>query len=98
MKEKVNELLRSHEAKQEKIKTESYSEQIQILTLVLDKLSRKYCSDYFNVFKYLIQTTHEFKQVGKILPAPKNGKTTTNETLHLVTSVYEGDNFSSLVP
>ena len=46
MKEKVNELLRSHEAKQEKIKTESYSEQIQILTLVLDKLSRKYCSDY----------------------------------------------------
>ena len=74
MKEKVNELLRSHEAKQEKIKTESYSKQIQILTLVLDKLSQKYCSDYFNVFKYLIQTAHEFKQVGKILPAPKMEK------------------------
>ena len=35
--EKVNDLVRLHEAMQEKLKTASYSEQIQILTLVSDK-------------------------------------------------------------
>ena len=39
MKEKVNGLVRLHEATQEKLKTASYSEQMQILTLVPDKLS-----------------------------------------------------------
>ena len=34
MKEKVNDLVRLHEVMQEKLKTASYSEQIQILTLV----------------------------------------------------------------
>ena len=34
MKEKVNDLVRLHEAMQEKLKTALYSEQIQILTLV----------------------------------------------------------------
>ena len=34
---KVNVLVRLHEAMQEKLKTTSYSEPIQILTLVLDK-------------------------------------------------------------
>ena len=53
MKEKANELVRLHEAMQEKLKTVSYSEQIQILTLVPDNWSRKYCSEYFNAFKYL---------------------------------------------
>ena len=35
------------------------------------------------------------KKVGGILakPAPETGKTITSETLHLVTSVYEDDNF-----
>ena len=37
MKEKMNDLFRLHEAMQEKMKTASYSEQIQILTLVSDK-------------------------------------------------------------
>ena len=37
MKEKMNDLFRLHEAMQEKMKTASYSEQIQILTLVPDK-------------------------------------------------------------
>ena len=53
MKEEVNDLVRLHEAMQEKLKTASYSEQIQILTLVPDEWSRMYCSEYFNVFKYL---------------------------------------------
>ena len=53
-KEKVNDLVRLHKAMQEKLKTASYSEQIQILTLVPDKWSRIYCSEYFNVFEYLV--------------------------------------------
>ena len=39
MKRKVNDLVRLHKVIQEKIKTASYSEQIQILTLVADKWS-----------------------------------------------------------
>ena len=54
MKEKMNDLFRLHEAMQEKMKTASYSEQIQILTLVPDKYSRIFCSEYFNVFEYLV--------------------------------------------
>ena len=36
------------------------------------------------------------KEVGGILanPVPKKGKTITTETLHLVTNVYEDENFS----
>ena len=49
IKEKVNDLIRLHEVMQEKLKTASYSEQIQILTLVPDKWSRMYCSEYFNI-------------------------------------------------
>ena len=101
MKEKVNDLVRLHEAMQEKLKTASYSEQIQILTLVPDKWSRMYCSEYFNVFEYLVWTSHEIKKVGGILPkpAPKKGKTiATEKTLHLVINAYEDDNFSRYVP
>ena len=81
---------------QEKSKTASYSEPIQILTLVPDKWSRMYCSEYFNIFEYFVWTSHEIKKVGEILakPAPKKGKAITTETLHLVTNVFEDDNFS----
>ena len=81
---------------QEKLKAASYSEQIQILTLVPEKWSRMYCSEYFKILEYLVWTSHEIKKVGEILakPAPKKGKAITTETLHLVTNVYEDDNFS----
>ena len=52
--EKVNVLVRLHEAMQEKLKTTSYSEPIQIPTLVPDKWSQMYCSEYFNIFEYLV--------------------------------------------
>ena len=96
MRERVNDLVRLSKVMQEKLKTESYSEQIQILTLVPDKWSRMYCFEYFNVFEYLVWTSHEIKNVGGILakPAPKKGKTITTETIHLVTHVYEDGNFS----
>ena len=54
MKEKVNGLVRLHEAMQEKLKTASYIEQIQILTLAPDTWSSMYYSEYFSVFEYLV--------------------------------------------
>ena len=94
--EKVNDLVRLHEAIQEKLKTASYSEQFQILTLAPNIWSPIYCSEYFNVFEYLVWSSHEIKKVGGRLakPAPKKGKAITTETLHLVTNVYEDSNFS----
>ena len=76
MKEKVNNLVTLHEAMQEKLKTASYSEQIQILTLVADKWSRMYYSEYFKVFGYLVWTSDGTKKIAKILakPAPKKRK------------------------
>ena len=83
MKEKVSDLVRLYEAMLEELKTASYSEQIQILTLVPDKWSQMYCSEYFNVFEYLAWTSHEIKKVGGILvkPAPKKGKPISTETI-----------------
>ena len=54
MKEKANELVRLHEAMQEKLKRALYSEQIQILTLVPDTWFQKHCSEYFNDFECLL--------------------------------------------
>ena len=54
MNERVNDLVRLHEAMQGKLKTASYSEQIQILTLVPNKWSRMCYSEYFNIFEYLV--------------------------------------------
>ena len=81
---------------QRNLKTASYSEQIQILTLKSDKWSRKYCSEYFKAFENPVWTASEMKKVGWLLvkPAPKKGKTITNETLHFVTSIYGDKNFS----
>ena len=73
---KVNVLVRLPKAMQEKSKTASYSEPIQILTLVPDKWSRMYCAEYFNIFEYLVLTSHEIKKLGEILakPAPEKRK------------------------
>ena len=49
MKEKVNHCAKLHKEMQEKLKTTSHSEEIQILTLVPDKWSRMYCSEYLNI-------------------------------------------------
>ena len=52
--EKVNVLVRLHQAMQKKLKAASYSEPIEIFTLVPDKWSRMYCSECFNKFEYLV--------------------------------------------
>ena len=54
MQEKVNVLVRLHKAMQEKLKAASYSESIESLTLVPNKWSRMYCSEYFIKFEYLV--------------------------------------------
>ena len=76
MQKKANVFLRLHKAMQEKLKTVSYSEPIQILTLVPDKWSQMYCSEYFNILEHLVLTSHEIKKAGEILPkpAPEKGK------------------------
>ena len=54
MQKKVNVLVRLHEAMQEKWKTASYSEPIQIPTLVRDRWPRMYCSEHFNILEYIV--------------------------------------------
>ena len=55
-----------------------------------------YRSEYFNVFEYLVWTSHDVKNVGETLVkrSPKKGKKITTETLYVVTNVYEDENFS----
>ena len=71
---KAAELERLHDAMREKLKTASYPEKIQILTLVPDKWSCEYASKQFNVSEYLIRTAQDLKKNGGILakPAPKS--------------------------
>ena len=58
VKEKANDLGRLLEPIQEKLKKLKKNSSIlrtnQILTLLPDKWSRKYCSEYFNVVEYLV--------------------------------------------
>ena len=99
---KAAELEQLHDAIREKLKTALYSENIQILTLIPDKWSQEYASKQFDVSKYLIkdETARELKKVGGILAksAPKNGKTLSQETLNLVQSFYEDDQYSRQMP
>ena len=70
MHKKVNVLVKLYEAMQEKLKTASYSEPIQILTFVPNIWSRMYCSEYFNILEYVVWTSHEIKNVVEILAKP----------------------------
>ena len=49
---KAEELDRLHAALKEKLVTASDTEELQILTLVLDSWSQKYCSEYFGGSEY----------------------------------------------
>ena len=53
-KNKTEELDRLHAVMKEKLVTTSNTEKLQILTLVSDSWSRKYCSDNFGVSAYFI--------------------------------------------
>ena len=58
----------------EKLITPSNKEKLQILTLVPDSWSQKYCSEYFGVSEYLIQSGRELKQRKGILLQPSQKK------------------------
>ena len=80
----------------DKLTTATYSEKIQILTLAPDSWSRRYCAEHFNVSEYLVRTARELKKVKGILakPAQKQGKVIFQNTIDLVLSMYEDDEFS----
>ena len=64
---------------------------LQIMTLVPDAWSRKYCSESFGVSEYLIRSSRELNQRKGILaqPSQKKGKATSQETIELVHAFYE---------
>ena len=85
-----------HNLVKEKLTTAAYSEKIQILTLAPDSWSRRYCAEHFNVSEYLVRTARELKKIKGILakPAQKQGKVISQNTIDLVLSMYEDDEFS----
>ena len=99
-KEKAIELDRLHEAMKDKLITATYAEKLQILTLAPDSWSREHCAAYFGVSEYLIRRARELKKVGGILnkPNPKQGKTISNETINLVKSFFEDDEYGRQLP
>ena len=82
MQEKVNFLVRLHEAMHAKLKTASYLEPIQIPWYLINGLE---CT----IQNILISLNTLFETLAK--PAPKKGKAIITKTLHLVTNVFEDD-------
>ena len=99
-KNKAEELDRLHAAMKEKLITASNAEKLQILTLVPDSWSRKYCSQYFGVSEYLIRSARELKQRKGILAqaSQKKGKAMAQETIDLVHAFYQDDEYSRQLP
>ena len=99
-KNKAEELDRLHAAMKEKLITALNTEKLQILTLVPDSWSQKYCSEYFGVSEYLIRSARELKQRKGILaqPSQKKGKAMAQETTDLVHAFYEEDEYSRQLP
>ena len=99
-KNKAEELDRLHAAMKEKLVTASNTEKLQILTLVPDSWSRKYCSEYFGISEYLSRLARELKQRKGILaqPSQKKGKAIAQETIDLVHAFYEDDEYSRQLP
>ena len=95
-KNKTEELDRLHAAMKEKLVTTSNTEKLQILTLVLDSWSQKYCSEYFGVSEYLIRSARELKQRKEIRaqPSQKKGKALAQETIDLVHAFHEDVEYS----
>ena len=80
----------------EKLVTASNTGKLQILTLVPDSWSGKYCSEYFRVSEYFIRSARKLEQRKGLLPQPsqKKGKSMAQETIDLVHAFYENDEYS----
>ena len=83
MQKKVNVLIRLHETRQEKSKTASYSEPIQVQSILIS-------------LNALFELHMKSKKWGKYWQnlLLKKGKAMITETLHLVTNIFEDDSFS----
>ena len=99
MQEKVNVLVRLHEAMQEKLKRASYSEPIQILTLVPDKQSQCTVQNILISLNTLFELHMKLKKQVKYQQnlLLKKRESIITETRHLVTNVSEYENFSRQV-
>ena len=99
MQKTVNVLVRLHEAMQEKSKTASYSEPIQILTLVHDKWSQCTVQNILISLNTLFELHMKLKKQVKYQQnlLLKKRKSIITETRHLVTNVSEYENFSRQV-
>ena len=97
MQKKVNVLVRLHEAMQEKLKTASYSEPIQILNLIngLECTFQNILISLNTLFELHMKSKKQVKSKNLLL---KKGKAIITETLYLVTNVFENNNFSRQVP
>ena len=73
-KNKSEELNWLHFAMKEKLANGSITEKLQILTSVTDCWSQKYCSEYFGVSKYFIQSARELMQRKEIIAQPSQKK------------------------
>ena len=97
---KSDELDRLHELMKDKLKGSSFSEKIQILTLIPDSWSRSYCSTFFDVSEHLIRQARDLKKTKGILAVPnaKKGKKLPDKVIEAVINFYEDDEFSRLLP
>ena len=73
-KNKAEELDILHAAVREKLVNASNTEKLQILTLIPDSWSPKYCCEYFRVSGYIIPFARELKQRKGILAQPSQKK------------------------
>ena len=96
----ASELHRLHNLMKEKLTAATYSEKTQILALASDSWSRRCCAEHFNVSEYLARTASELKMVKGIFvkPVQEQGKVVSQNTIDLVLSMYEDDEFSCQMP
>eukprot|EP00112_Aurelia_sp_Birch-Aquarium-sp1_P011990 Seg2516.6 transcript_id=Seg2516.6/GoldUCD/mRNA.D3Y31 product="hypothetical protein" protein_id=Seg2516.6/GoldUCD/D3Y31 len=88
------------EAMREKLPNSDYRHKIQLLTLTPESFSIKYASNYFQVSEYLIRRARELKRQQGInaLPEQKTGKILLEDSLAQVSSFFEDDEYSRLLP
>ena len=78
----------------------TFCENIQHLTLCLCEWSIDKCSNYFQVFQYLIRKSRDYAKENGVLSLPlqKKGKSVSNEIKEDIYLFYENDEISRIMP
>ena len=99
-KNRAEDLVGLQAAIKEKLFTASNTEKLQMLTLVSDSWSQKYCTEYFGVSEYLIRSARELKQRKGIIAqlSQNKSKAMAQETTDLVNASCEDDEFNRQLP